>query len=160
MWLEKVLNSCIRTRINAKKVETLRASKHMPAKGLRYPQARAREASPKAIIPAKLPVGFALSHRPKTKSSASVDLERVQKLAELARLSVSPQEAGRLGKELSSILDYFDALDKVDVSKLGVFQAGEGGGQREDEPRPSSPDEILAGVPQKRGRYVRAPRVF
>jgi aspartyl/glutamyl-tRNA(Asn/Gln) amidotransferase C subunit len=91
-----------------------------------------------------------------------VDIRQVERLADLSRLSLGPQEAERLRGELSSILDYFAALDKVDLSKIARTSHDEDdeGGLREDVARPSTPDEILAGVPQKKGRYVKAPRVF
>jgi aspartyl/glutamyl-tRNA(Asn/Gln) amidotransferase C subunit len=100
-----------------------------------------------------------LSRRSRAQSP-SVDARKVERLAELSRLSLSPQEAERLRGELSSILDYFAALDKVDVSKAAPAHDVAAGGLREDAARPSSPDEILQGVPQRKGRYVRAPRVF
>ena len=85
----------------------------------------------------------------------------MERLAELSRLTLGPQEAGRLQGELSSILDYFATLDKVDVSKVAASQeATTDAGLRDDVVRPSAPEEILEGVPQKKGRYVRAPRVF
>jgi Asp-tRNA(Asn)/Glu-tRNA(Gln) amidotransferase C subunit len=63
--------------------------------------------------------------------------------------------------ELSSILGYFDVLDKANLAKgLPTRESVKEGAQREDAVRPSNPDEILAGVPQRKGRYVRAPRVF
>ena len=90
-----------------------------------------------------------------------MDLRQVERLADLSRLSLGPQEAERLRGELSSILEYFATLDKVDVSKIPAAAAGsQDGGLREDVVRPSTPDEILRGVPQRKGRYVRAPRVF
>jgi aspartyl/glutamyl-tRNA(Asn/Gln) amidotransferase C subunit len=90
-----------------------------------------------------------------------VDLRQVERLADLSRLSLGPHEAERLRGELSSILEYFAVLDKVDVSKVTLTSHdAQDGGLREDVARPSTPDEILAGVPQKKGRYVKAPRVF
>lgn len=82
-------------------------------------------------------------------------------MADLSRLSLSPQEAERLHGELSSILEYFATLDKVDVSRIAPEAGGsEGVGLRQDLARPSTPEAILKGVPQRKGRYVRAPRVF
>jgi aspartyl-tRNA(Asn)/glutamyl-tRNA(Gln) amidotransferase subunit C len=89
-----------------------------------------------------------------------VDARQVERLAELSRLALGAPEAERLRRELSSILEYFAELDKMDVSKSGPVRDGASGGLREDEVRPSTPDEILQGVPQRKGRYVRAPRVF
>ena len=102
-----------------------------------------------------------MSRRPKTLKPPSVDLRQVQRLADLSRLSVGPQEAERLGSELTSILGYFAVLDKANLTKdVTLHESGTEGAQREDVVRPSNPDEILAGVPQRKGRYVRAPRVF
>ena len=99
---------------------------------------------------------------PKTKPASSIDIGQVEWLAQLSRLSLGPREAGRLRGELSSILDYFAALDRVDIEKLpkaaeGVATAS---GRRDDVVRPSDADEILSGAPEKKGRYVKAPRVF
>ena len=102
---------------------------------------------------------FGLSRR-KSQGRPSVDARQVERLAELSRLSLGQQEAERLRGELSSILEYFAALDKVDVSRTGTTQDAASGGLREDVVRPSTPEEILQGVPQRKGRYVRAPRVF
>ena len=97
----------------------------------------------------------------KSKDKGSVDIAQVERLAALSRLSVEPKEAERLRIELSSILDYFAALDKVDVSKAELTVAGRKGGElRRDVVAPSTPEALLAGVPQKKGRFVRAPRVF
>jgi aspartyl/glutamyl-tRNA(Asn/Gln) amidotransferase C subunit len=102
-----------------------------------------------------------LSRRPKAPKSPSVDLRQVQRLADLSRLSLAPQEAERLRAELSSILGYFAVLDNAKLTKgLPLQEPVTEGAPREDVVRPSNPDEILAGVPQKKGRYVRAPRVF
>ena len=102
-----------------------------------------------------------MSRRPKSQKTPSVDIRHVERLAELSRLSLGPHEAERLRGELSSILEYFATLDKVDVSKVAAVQnASKEGGLREDAVRPSTPEDVLEGVPQKRGRYVRAPRVF
>ena len=101
-----------------------------------------------------------LSRRSRAQRHPTVDLRQVERLAELSRLSLGPQEAERLRGELSSILDYFATLDKVDVSKVTPAREAASGGLREDIVKPSTPEEILQGVPQRKGRFVRAPRVF
>jgi len=91
----------------------------------------------------------------------SVDLKTVGRLADLSRISLSAREGERLREELSSILGYFAELDRVDVSKVSLASPMKGdGGMRKDVVKPSTPRELLAGVPQKKGRFVRAPRVF
>jgi aspartyl-tRNA(Asn)/glutamyl-tRNA(Gln) amidotransferase subunit C len=102
-----------------------------------------------------------LSRRIKTQKTTSVDVRQVEKLAALSRLSLGQQEVERLRGELSSILEYFATLDKVDTSEVGPDQEdAQDGPLREDVVRPSTPEDILEGVPQRKGRYVRAPRVF
>jgi len=90
-----------------------------------------------------------------------VDIHQVERLADLSRLSLRPQEAERMRGELSSILSYFATLDKADVSKgPAPRETPHDGVLRDDLVRPSKPEEILEGVPQRKGRYVKAPKVF
>ena len=117
--------------------------------------------------------------RRKPVETKGVDAHLVERLAGLARLSLDPHEAEKLQAELSSILEYFAALDSVvDLSKRDSREEegwrGGGsssstnssqvdattGGMRDDQPAPSTAEPILEGVPQRKGRYVRAPRVF
>lgn len=44
--------------------------------------------------------------------------EEVKKVAKLARLGITEEETEKFSKELSSILDYFEKLKKVDVSNV------------------------------------------
>jgi aspartyl/glutamyl-tRNA(Asn/Gln) amidotransferase C subunit len=98
----------------------------------------------------------------KTKPSSSVNLVEVDRLAQLSRLSFGPREAGKLKGELSSILDYFALLERVDLeraTKASEVMAAPFG-KRDDVVKPSDADAILRGVPEKKGRYVKAPKVF
>ncbi len=45
-----------------------------------------------------------------------ISKEEVKHIAKLARLGLSDKEVGKFQKELSSILDYFEKLKKIDVS--------------------------------------------
>jgi len=47
-----------------------------------------------------------------------ISKEEVKHIAKLARLGLTEKEIEQLQKELSSILDYFEKLKKVDVSKI------------------------------------------
>ena len=113
------------------------------------------------FVPTKLGLSSDLSRKTKPPPS-SVDVGRVEWLAQLARLSLGPREADKLKGELSSILDYFAALDKVDIGRARPAPESNGtfGANRDDVVRPSDADEILKGVPEKKGRYVKAPKVF
>ena len=91
---------------------------------------------------------------------ASVDLGQIKRLSELSKLSLSPPEAERMERELSSVLEYFGVIDRADAgSAVARTEKGVARG-RPDEVASSMPDQILAGVPQKKGRLVRAPKVF
>jgi len=47
-----------------------------------------------------------------------ISKENVKHIAELARLGLSEKEINEMQKELSSILDYFEKIKKIDVSKI------------------------------------------
>ncbi len=44
----------------------------------------------------------------------------VKKIAQLARLELSPAEEEKLGKKFQAILDYMELLNEVDVSAPGL----------------------------------------
>ena len=46
--------------------------------------------------------------------------EEVLKIAKLARLELTETEVQKMQKDLSSILDYFNLLKKVDTSKVSL----------------------------------------
>jgi aspartyl-tRNA(Asn)/glutamyl-tRNA(Gln) amidotransferase subunit C len=48
----------------------------------------------------------------------SVDRATVRRIARLARLAISEEEAGRLEQELSGILDWVAQLDEIDTSAI------------------------------------------
>jgi aspartyl-tRNA(Asn)/glutamyl-tRNA(Gln) amidotransferase subunit C len=46
----------------------------------------------------------------------SVDIETVKRVARLARIAVTPEEAERMSGELNQILGFVEQLNEVDVS--------------------------------------------
>jgi len=94
------------------------------------------------------------------KTRAAVSIEEVRRLASLSKLFLTRVEEERTRDELSSILDYFRVVDEVagPGARSGIAQ--EAAGLRADEVKPSDPDGVLRGVPHRKGRLVRAPRVF
>jgi len=91
-------------------------------------------------------------------TKSKITVEQVRRLGELAKLEIDPAAEEDLREELSAVLDYFDVLDKVPQSQGGEYALPSR--MRSDEVRPSEPTAVLKGVPQKKGRLVRAPRVF
>ncbi len=47
-----------------------------------------------------------------------ISLEEVKKIAELARIEVSPEEAEKFSGELSDVLGYIDQLSEVDTKSV------------------------------------------
>ncbi len=93
----------------------------------------------------------------------AVTLDDVRKVAQLARLSFSPEEERRLIDDLNRMLDYVAALDELDTSNVAptahvlpitnVF--------RNDRERPSlSQEEALANAPSSGHGHFRVPRVI
>ncbi|NSL75588.1 MAG: Asp-tRNA(Asn)/Glu-tRNA(Gln) amidotransferase subunit GatB [Thaumarchaeota archaeon] len=82
-----------------------------------------------------------------------------KKYSELSKIDLSPQEMEILDKQFPKILEYFDLLSKADTSEdidsqtlSNIF--------REDIPKDSIADEILDIVPEKKGRFVKGPRMM
>ncbi|MEX0910032.1 MAG: Asp-tRNA(Asn)/Glu-tRNA(Gln) amidotransferase subunit GatC [Candidatus Paceibacterota bacterium] len=91
-----------------------------------------------------------------------ISTEEVKNLANLARLRLSVEETERFKGEISSILNYIDSINSVDVQQkessddnINVF--------REDEIT-NKPDEyterILQAAPERNGRYIKVPRIL
>lgn len=86
--------------------------------------------------------------------------EQVRQLAALSRLTLTSSQEEELRSELSSILDYFDAVDSVDNAIEPEVRVVEPAALRADKVGLSDPEGVLKGVPQRKGRLVKAPRVF
>jgi len=87
----------------------------------------------------------------------------VEKIASLAKLSLSDKEKTRLTKELGQILQFVEKLDELDLKNVkatahaveitNVF--------RDDEASPSLVlDKALEEAPEKDGTLFRVPRVI
>jgi aspartyl-tRNA(Asn)/glutamyl-tRNA(Gln) amidotransferase subunit C len=87
----------------------------------------------------------------------------IEQVAELARLSLKPEEKSKLKKDLESILAYVEQLRSVPTDKVeptshvfdleNVF--------REDEIRPSEVrEEILKHAPHREGNFFKVPKVI
>ncbi len=93
-------------------------------------------------------------------TKSKITAEQVRRLGDLAKLSISATDEERLIGELSSILEYFEAVDKVGDDTRIDRQTEGPGDLRPDEAAPSSSDMVMKGVPQRKGNLVKAPRVF
>ena len=86
----------------------------------------------------------------------------IEKIAELARLNLKPEEKKKLEKDLSAILDYVKTLEQLDTKNVeptshvlnleNVFRA--------DEVKPSEVrDEALKHAPLTEGKFFKVPKV-
>ncbi|MEM3028068.1 MAG: Asp-tRNA(Asn)/Glu-tRNA(Gln) amidotransferase subunit GatC [Candidatus Bathyarchaeia archaeon] len=97
----------------------------------------------------------------KKEGDSRIGREEVKHLAWLARIKLSNKEIDAFAEQLSQILEYFRKIDEVDTEGVeptyhvldltNVF--------RKDEPRTFPAEEVLRNVPEKRGGYVKAPRM-
>jgi aspartyl-tRNA(Asn)/glutamyl-tRNA(Gln) amidotransferase subunit C len=92
--------------------------------------------------------------------------KQVEHMAKLARMELTEKEKEKFTKELSSILDYFKQLNKVDTSKVdGISQVtGLENVVREDEKIRSTKSEIrnkiLKQAPSRKGDYYKVPKIL
>ncbi len=92
-----------------------------------------------------------------------VTLEQVREIAALARLEFDAAEEADLVRELTTILDYVEQLEELDVSGvdpmshvLDIYNVF-----REDEPAARiSRAEALSNAPDADAEYFRVPRVI
>ncbi len=83
------------------------------------------------------------------------------RIAGLAKLSLTQQEEERYSRELSIILEYFKVMDRANVGTVEPAQlTGVTNSFRGEQVIETDPEPILAGVPKRKGRFVKAPRVF
>jgi len=83
-------------------------------------------------------------------------------IAKLARLGLSESEIKKFQKELSSILDYINLLEEVDVSNVKpTYHPFESGTViRKDESIKEDPDKLIDLAPSKKKRYIKVKSVF
>ncbi len=95
----------------------------------------------------------------------ALSLDEVRRIAQLARLKLSPDEEVRFQSQLSAILSYVEQLKELDVSGVEpmthALAAGEAPALRPDAPQRSlSPDEALANAPAREGTWFKVPRII
>lgn len=93
----------------------------------------------------------------------SLTMDDVRKVALLARLRLSEDELVQMQEQLSSILDYMQVLQEVDVANVppSAQVTDVVNVVRPDEVRPSlSVDEALANAPHHEDGYFKVKPVF
>lgn len=100
--------------------------------------------------------------------AGNVKAEDVERVAELAHLKLSPDEAGSMLHDLNAILDYVAQLDELDTSSVvPLAQVSElvgGSGTkplREDQRKPSlERSEVMAQAPETDQAFFKVPKVI
>lgn len=98
---------------------------------------------------------------------SSISKEQVEHIAKLARIELTEKEKEKLTQDLSSILDYFDQLNKVDTTKIkGISQVtGLDSVMRNDEikqgdKRLTIRDKLLKEAPKRKKDYIQVPKIL
>jgi aspartyl-tRNA(Asn)/glutamyl-tRNA(Gln) amidotransferase subunit C len=102
---------------------------------------------------------------------ATVTLQDVNRVAELASLELTPEEATRMQRDLNSILGYIDQLNELDTSAVPpMAQVGEVSGGlvaafgetlRQDTVQPSiDRAAVMRSAPETDGRFFKVPKVI
>lgn len=93
-----------------------------------------------------------------TSLKQSIDEDLVRHIGFLIRLDLTEQEVETFSRQLSTILDYFDRLNEVDVEDVPPYRQPQMGRQRlrQDAVQPSMDrDDFLTNVPQTQAGYVK-----
>ena len=91
-----------------------------------------------------------------------LDTNTINKIAKLARIKLSDEEAKDLLKDMNSILDWVEQLNEVNTASIEPLANISSSilPQRKDEPRDvNSSDEILKNSPDKLEGYFAVPKV-
>jgi aspartyl-tRNA(Asn)/glutamyl-tRNA(Gln) amidotransferase subunit C len=92
----------------------------------------------------------------------AIDRRQVERVAELARLEIPEERLERMASELSAVLDYVAALDRLDLAgcQPTAFAPAEGP-LREDasDGRRLAPEAALAAAPEAEGGFFLVPPI-
>jgi aspartyl-tRNA(Asn)/glutamyl-tRNA(Gln) amidotransferase subunit C len=94
---------------------------------------------------------------------SKIGTTEVERIAKLARIGLSPEEAAKMSVELGNIVEFVEQLASVDVA--GVAPTDQVTGLedvwREDEVKPSLPhDAVFANAPASKDGYFVVKRVL
>lgn len=92
-----------------------------------------------------------------------IGIEETKRLAELAKIGLTEEEAAAMSVELDKIMDFVETLSKVDID--GVEPTDQVTGLvdvfRPDEVKPSpSREELLKNAPEQKDGYIKVRRVL
>ncbi len=88
--------------------------------------------------------------------------EEISKIARLARISITEEEARLMSGQLCSIMEHFARLQEVPVEGVSgtSHTIADANVFRSDQPQPNLPIEaLLEMVPDRSGRFIKTPLV-
>ncbi|WP_353932119.1 Asp-tRNA(Asn)/Glu-tRNA(Gln) amidotransferase subunit GatC [Okeanomitos corallinicola TIOX110] len=92
-----------------------------------------------------------------------IDREQVHKVANLARLELTPEEEEKFSNQLSDILDYIEQLSELDVTDVAPTTRAidVSNVTREDNLQPYPEREaILSSAPEQEGDFFKVPKIL
>jgi len=99
--------------------------------------------------------------------AAKVTPEDVERVAELAHLELTPEEAGIMLRDLNAILDYVAELNELDTSnvvpltQMGELESDAVGEARADQLEPSlKRDAVMQQAPETNQVFFKVPKVI
>lgn len=94
-----------------------------------------------------------------------ISKEQIEHIAKLARIELTEKEKEKFTKELSSILNYVEKLNKVETKNIesikqiteleNVIRNDESGIKNQE-----TRNKILKQVPKRKGDYFQVPKIF
>lgn len=94
---------------------------------------------------------------------AEISSEQVKHVADLARLEVTDEEAEKLSKDLSELMQQIDLLQKVDTENVEptINVASLNNVMRNDEPKELvTQEEVLKNAPDAKDGFFRVPSIL
>ncbi|NMF62983.1 Asp-tRNA(Asn)/Glu-tRNA(Gln) amidotransferase subunit GatC [Brasilonema octagenarum] len=92
-----------------------------------------------------------------------IDREQVHKVANLARLELTPEEEEKFTTQLGTILDYFEQLSELDVNNvpptLRAIDVKNVTRADDLQPYPNRED-ILESAPEQEGDFFKVPKIL
>lgn len=96
-------------------------------------------------------------------AKSSLELPDVQRLAETARISLTPQQVEEFEPKIQQVVDWFGQLQAVDLESIepSIRADTEGDNLRNDTPEIfDNRDAILSAVPTFEDSYIKVPKVL
>ncbi|KAK9052773.1 hypothetical protein SSX86_029403 [Deinandra increscens subsp. villosa] len=94
---------------------------------------------------------------------SSLERPNVARLAETARISLTPQEAEEFAPKIQQVVDWFGQLQDVDLQSIepAIRPDTEAGSFREDNPEAfDNREAIIAAIPNYEEPYIKVPKVL